>query len=49
MSVSYGKEFKDKLEAKLIIEHNMKHFSGDDNILELPVVLNNLLEISANK
>jgi len=49
VSVFYGKEFKDRLGAKLIIEHNMKHFSGDDGISELPVVLNNLLEISANK
>jgi len=49
VSVSYGKEFKDKLGAKLIVEHNMKHFSGDDGISELPVVLNNLLEISGNK
>jgi len=49
VSVSFGNEFKDKLGAKLIVEHNMKHFSGDDGISELPVVLNNLLEISENK
>jgi hypothetical protein len=46
--VSFGNEFKDKLGAKLIIEHDMKHFSGDDGISELPVVLDSLLEISAN-
>ncbi len=48
VSVSYGKEFKDRLGARLIVEHNMKHFSGDDGISELPVVLNTLLEISGN-
>lgn len=48
VSVSYGKEFKGKLGAKLIIEYDMKHFSGDDGISELPIVLNTLLEISGN-
>ncbi len=46
VALSYGNEFKDKLGAKLIVEHNMKHFSGDDGISELPVVLDVLLEIS---
>lgn len=42
VALSYGDIFKDKLGAKVIVEHNMKHFSGDDGILELPVVLDNI-------
>src|SRR4030042_2830510 len=35
--------FRDKLGAEVIIEHNMKHFSGDDGITELPIVLEKLV------
>ncbi len=38
--------FKEKLEAKIIIQHNMKHFSGDDGITQLPIALKSVLEIS---
>lgn len=31
-----GGLFKEKLGAKVIIEHNMKHFSGDDGVDALP-------------
>ena len=31
--------FKEKLGAKIIVEHNKGHLSGDDGILELPVLL----------
>jgi len=37
---------REKLGARTIIEHNMGHFSGDDNIFKLPIVLKNILEIS---
>lgn len=40
-----SKIFKEKLKAKIIIEHNKGHFSGEDNIKELPSVLNSLLEM----
>jgi len=46
VSLHYGDFFKEKLNAALIIEHNMKHFSGDDGIFQLPIVLDKLLEIS---
>jgi hypothetical protein len=46
VALSYGDIFKEKLGAKLIIAHNMKHFAGDDNILELPVALEAILGIS---
>jgi len=46
VALSYGDVFKEKLGAKLIISHNMKHFSGDDNIFELPVALEAVLGIS---
>jgi len=38
--------FKQKLGAKTIIEHNKGHFTGDDNIIELPIVLEELLKIN---
>lgn len=41
-----SKIFEDKLGAKIIVEHNKGHFSGDDNINKLPSALNSLLEIS---
>ncbi|MEK7517364.1 MAG: alpha/beta fold hydrolase [Patescibacteria group bacterium] len=36
--------FKEKLGAESIIMHNMKHFSGDDGINELPIALESLLK-----
>lgn len=38
--------FKEKLGAKIIIEKKKNHFSGSDNIKELPSALNALLSIS---
>lgn len=38
--------FKEKLGAKIIIEHNKGHFTGEDNIEELPVALEELLKMS---
>jgi len=49
VALSYGDIFKEKLNAELIVQHNMKHFSGDDNIVELPVVLSTILDISSGK
>jgi len=47
VSIHYGKEiFKPKLNAEIIIKHNMSHFSGDDGINELPVALESVLKIS---
>lgn len=34
--LTHGDLFEEKLGAKVIIEHNMKHFSGDDDINILP-------------
>ncbi len=34
-----SKLFREKLEAKIIVEHNQGHFSGDDGIQSLPVLL----------
>lgn len=44
--IKHNKLFQDKLGAKSIIQENMKHFSGDDGITELPVVLSELLEMA---
>jgi len=37
--------FKEKLGAKIIIEHEKGHFSGSDNVTEIPTVLNELLKM----
>ena len=37
---------REKLGAKVIVKHNMKHFSVEDGITELPVALEELLKIS---
>lgn len=46
--VGDSKIFKEKLEAKIIIEHDMGHFSESDGdkIKKLPIVLESLLELS---
>lgn len=36
-------DFRDKLGSKIIIEHNKSHFNSDANVIELPVVLEELL------
>lgn len=40
-----SKRIKEKLNAKIILEKNKGHFSGSDNIKELPIVLKELLRI----
>ncbi len=39
-------DFRDKLGSKIIIEHNMRHFSGDHGVTELPIALQALLELA---
>lgn len=46
VSLYYGDIFKEKLNAEVIVEHNMRHFSGGDGINQLPVVLESVLKIS---
>lgn len=41
-------DFRDKLGSEIIIEHNKGHFSGDDGITQLPIVLKSILKISNN-
>lgn len=38
--------FKEKLQAEIIIAHNMGHFKGDDGITQLPIVLDSVLKLS---
>jgi len=38
--------YRDKLGAKIIMEKGKGHFSDDDGVKELPIVLNKLLEMS---
>ena len=46
VSLRYADIFKGKLDAEVIIEHNMKHFSGGDGVTELPVALDSLIKLS---
>lgn len=39
-------DFRDKLGAEILMEHSKGHFSGSDEITELPIVLQKLLEFS---
>lgn len=38
--------WKEKVGAKIIVEHERGHFAGDDEIVELPSALNAVLEIA---
>lgn len=44
--IKHNTLFKEKLGAESIIMQNMKHFSGDDGINELPIALESLLKIA---
>ena len=44
--LEHGDIFKEKLGAKLVVEHHMKHFSGDDGIDVLPSAKEAVLLIS---
>ncbi|MAG59915.1 hypothetical protein CMO96_03960 [Candidatus Woesebacteria bacterium] len=44
--IKHAELFKEKLGAKAIIQKGMKHYSGDDDITELPIVLQELLKMS---
>jgi predicted alpha/beta hydrolase family esterase len=46
VSLHYGDFFKEKLNAEVIVEHNMKHFCGSEGITILPSALNAVLKIS---
>lgn len=39
--------FEEKLNAEIKLENGMKHYSGNDGIIELPLVLDKLLEMSS--
>tara|TARA_Y100000310_G_scaffold202483_1_gene202697 strand:+ start:33114 stop:33695 length:582 start_codon:yes stop_codon:yes gene_type:complete len=39
-------DFKEKLGSEVIVEHGKKHFSGSTGTLEIPVVLEKLLEMA---
>ena len=42
----FGDILKKELGAKLLVQHNMGHFSGDDGTKELPILLEKILEVS---
>ena len=39
-------DFIDKLGSEIIIEHKMGHFSGSNNVFELPIALKSALELA---
>lgn len=43
--VSDAEIFRERLNAKIIIEHNRGHMGGHDNLKEFPLVLNELTEL----
>lgn len=43
----YNAEFKKYLNAETFIEHDKKHFSGNDGVTELPIVLEALVKMHA--
>lgn len=45
VSLHYADFFRNNLGAEIIVEQNMKHFSGDDGINKLPVVLKSVLKM----
>ena len=42
------KSWKERVGAKIIIEHGKGHFSGSDGVTELPSALNSILELAKN-
>lgn len=46
VSIEDSKIFEKELNAKVIIEKNKGHFSGEDGVTKLPVVLKEILRIS---
>ncbi len=46
ISLHYGDLFKEKLDAEVIIEHDKKHFSGDNGIMELPSAFGAILKLA---
>ncbi len=46
VSLHYADFFKEKLNAKVVIEHAKKHFSGGDGIMELQSAYNAVIKIS---
>lgn len=47
VDVKYGEIFKKELNAEVIILPNMNHFSGNDNITQLPQAVESILKLSS--
>lgn len=47
VSLENGELFKQMLDAETLVIPNMKHFSGDDGVNELPSVLKSVLKLSS--
>ncbi len=46
VALRYADLFKEKLEAKIVIEHSKGHFAEQDGITELPSAFESVLEIA---
>ncbi len=47
VSADNQEDFRDKLGSEIVVEHNKKHFSGEEGTTSLPIALQKLLEISS--
>lgn len=47
--INYGDIFKEKLNARVVMEHDMGHFSVDKNVTELPSALEAVLQLATKK
>ena len=45
VSLRYADIFRKNLNAEVIIQHNMGHFSGGDGITELPIVFESIMKM----
>lgn len=47
VSLDNAQLFRESLNAEIILKDNMRHFSGDDGITELPVALESVVKIAS--
>jgi len=46
VSLHYADIFKEKLGADVVVQHDMKHFSGSDGVMELPAARDAVLSLT---
>ncbi len=46
VAVKYAYDLREELDAELILQHGMNHYSGDDGMTELPAALESVLKMA---